>query len=157
MHILSTFYRLKLLLKRWLTNYLTRPFCGGPICDDRNFGGPKIWRNWTKTVTFRTSQKIRVFFIILFSDTKEIQNFLKIGKIMLKQNETYKSISSSSSILYGVRLDSFTFSFTLFSSVLPGVRFSDLIMEYCVYLSHHHITNFSRTKWIDEATIIGIS
>ena len=38
-------------------------------------------------------------FIILFYDTKEIQNFLKIGKIMLKQNETYsyKSISSSSS------------------------------------------------------------
>ena len=78
-------------------DYLTRLFCGGPICDDRNFGGPKIWRNWTKTVTFRTSQKIRVFFIILFSDTKEIQKFLKIGKIMLKQNETYKSISSSSS------------------------------------------------------------
>ena len=25
--------------------YLTRLFCGGPICDDRNFGGPKIWRN----------------------------------------------------------------------------------------------------------------
>ena len=28
-----------------LTYYLRRHIYGGLICDDRNFGGPKIWRN----------------------------------------------------------------------------------------------------------------
>ena len=30
-------------------------------CDDRNFGGPNIWRNFAKTVKFRTSQKMKEF------------------------------------------------------------------------------------------------
>ena len=120
----SASFRPQILL--WVTsnvNYLTRHIYSGLICDDRNFGGPKIWRNWTKTVTFRTSQKIRVFFIILFCDTKEIHNFLKFGKIMfklLKQNENHKSISSSSS--KGLA------SLLQFHAVLqctPRVRFSD--------------------------------
>ena len=41
--------------------YLTRHKYEARNRDDRNFGGPKIWRNLAKTVTFRTSQKIKEF------------------------------------------------------------------------------------------------
>ena len=44
-----------------LITYLTRHKYEARNRDDRNFGGPKIWRNLAKTVTFRTSQKIKEF------------------------------------------------------------------------------------------------
>ena len=39
--------------------YLTRHIYEARNRDDRNFGGPKIWRNFAKTV--RTSQNVKEF------------------------------------------------------------------------------------------------
>ena len=62
-------------------NYLTRHIYEARNRDDRNFGGPKIWRNFAQTVTFRTSQKIKEF--SSFCYVTQIKS-LKFDKIMFK-------------------------------------------------------------------------
>ena len=83
--------------------YITRNIYEALHWDDRNFGGPKIWRNFAKTVTFRTSQKIKEFSSFCYVTQIEFLKFVKIMfKLLLKQNDTHQSISASSSTGFGL-------------------------------------------------------